>query len=202
MIAYMSKPSNAHRTNRSTCQIPTIIGEDMQNKTTLSYLTTVTDASVNHSPNESSPGDRRRLTDRRRSHRFINWRSLGFSGRRRHHRRHDNRTNPRVDWYQPRLMIAAIGIIILSGCDAFFTLKLLNLGAIELNIFMAQLIEQDIATFVRYKIALTCLSTLLMVIFCHVRIGPLRVSNLLWTALVGYSALIFYELILLGLLLS
>lgn len=202
MTAPSSGISNADGTYGTACQIPTTTGESMQNKTNLPYLAATAKPSINAT---STPPleDRRRLTDRRHSHRFINWRSLGFAGRRRHHRRQDRHTNPRVDWYHPRLMIAAIGIIVLSGCDAFFTLKLLNLGAVELNIIMAQLIEQDVATFVRYKIALTCLSTLLMVIFCHVRIaGPLRVHHLLWVILIGYGALIFYELVLLSLLLS
>lgn len=141
-------------------------------------------------------GDRR-CYDRRRRLTFLNWRHLGFRARRQAQRRGGN-ANTLVDVYESRLLYIVLAIMLLSCADAFFTLQLLQLGAVELNTFMAILIERDLVSFVGFKLALTGLALVLIVIYKNFRIfGRIRVSQLLWLVLFGYSVLILYELVLL-----
>lgn len=73
-------------------------------------------------------------------------------------------------------------------------------GGEELNWFMAILIEDSVEKFVSFKLALTSLALLLLVIHHNVQLtGRMRVRHLKYMALIGYSALIGYELHLLEL---
>ena len=148
-------------------------------------------------PVEAVQSDRRSGVDRRQHSPFrINWRHLGFQGRRKAHRRLGQSSAGQVlDWYGLRMTLPVILIVILSGCDAFMTLNLLQLGAYEANPLMARLIDEDIRRFVNFKLALTALSALLLVVYGHYRfLKFFRVYHLLWLAAAGYTMLIVYEL--------
>lgn len=65
---------------------------------------------------------------------------------------------------------------------------------------MAVLLEQGTEQFVLFKIALTVLAVLLLAIHQNVvLLGKMRVKHIKYLTLLGYSALISYELYLLEL---
>lgn len=130
--------------------------------------------------------------DNRKSLKLINFRHLGIGGRRK-----GELTNTYVDHYETRLLVVTMTTIICCFLDATFTLNLLSVGATELNIFMASLIETDVNTFIQLKIALTSLSLVLLVIHKNFSIaGMLRVMHVLYFFCASYIALIIYELYL------
>lgn len=105
-----------------------------------------------------------------------------------------------VDCYAGYLMLCAIAILFLSIGDAFLTLNILANGGEELNWFMAILIENSVEKFVVFKLALTSMALILLVIHHNVQlIGRMRVRHLKYMVLIGYSVLIGYELYLLEL---
>lgn len=145
-----------------------------------------------------------RDSDRRADIPFFCKYQLGVKlGRRVDGRRDDSkkRSSPAyVDRYSWRVVLCVIGIMILSAMDAFFTLNILAKGGEELNIFMAVLIEDNIAKFVGIKLALTALALLLLTIHHNVKlIARFRVRHLQYMVLTGYATLIGYELHLLEL---
>ncbi|MEM9058045.1 MAG: DUF5658 family protein [Pseudomonadota bacterium] len=130
--------------------------------------------------------------ENRKSLRLWNPRHLGIGGR-----RAGDAVNTYVDRYEPSLLIVTMVTIVCCFLDAAFTLKLLSVGATELNLFMATLIEADIRTFVQLKIALTSLSLILLVIHKNFTVGGvLRVSHVLYFFCAGYLSLVAYELYL------
>jgi hypothetical protein len=156
------------------------------------------EAIINQKDTAPCESCQRKNSNRRIVNAFFHWRHLSFQGRRKNIRRADDRSNPYVDRYESELFYVVIGIILLSSCDAFLTLKLLQHGAIELNTLMANLIATDIQRFVNFKLALTGLSVILLVIYKNFRLfGPFRVYHLIWFTLCGYAILILYELALL-----
>ncbi len=105
-----------------------------------------------------------------------------------------------VDQYSDSLLFCVLGILVLSVCDAFFTLKILAHGGEELNWFMAVLIDESVTKFIAVKMALTSLALLLLVIHQNVTVFyNMKVRHLKYVILSGYSILIGYELYLLEL---
>ncbi|TCK19272.1 hypothetical protein DFR30_2582 [Thiogranum longum] len=147
---------------------------------------------------QSRAEERRDQLDRRRhSWRTVTYCGLHGRGRRRHARREGH--NYYLDWYDPRLVMTGLGIVLLSCLDALLTLTLLNRGAYEANQFMAQLMEIGIGTFVATKIAITCIGILFLLMHSHFRI--LKVTSgkqVLKLLLSVYGVLILYEAVLLG----
>lgn len=137
--------------------------------------------------------------DRRGSLHPVNLRHLGLGARRQHCRRAGDATQHYVDWYEARVLVSGLGIVVCSCLDAFFTLTLLQMGAVELNALMAGLIESDIQQFVSLKIGVTSLSVLLLVIHYKFRIfNRLRVEYLIHFAFAAYLVLMGWELRLLA----
>lgn len=140
--------------------------------------------------------ERRQIRDRRQQ----SWASFlygGLKGRRREHRRAEDR-QVILDWVDPPLLYLILGILLFSTTDAILTLALLTLGAEEANFFMAVLIERDISLFAGIKMSLTCFGTVVLA-----ALGPLRIFRLfkasffLYFVFVCYAALILYQSILL-----
>jgi hypothetical protein len=72
--------------------------------------------------------------------RAFSWQTVffGFTRSRRHATRRDDEAEPVfTDWHHPWLFFLAIGIMLMSSLDAFFTLQLLERGAYEANPVMA-----------------------------------------------------------------
>ena len=106
----------------------------------------------------SAPVDRRKLS-------FFSLRQLSTKAERKGHRRAEDKRTPYVDWYEPKLMFFVVGVIVLACIDAFLTLELWQRGEIELNFLMAQLISNDVQSYVNFKILLTALALFLLVIY-------------------------------------
>lgn len=120
--------------------------------------------------------------------------------RRRDARRSKDQCGYYVDWYEPHILFLIVSVLLLSCADALLTLRLLELGASELNIFMAMLINTDMQLFAAFKMAFTGASLLFLVIHHRFRVfGRLRVDHVLRAVLLLYLMLIGYELILLQL---
>ena len=136
--------------------------------------------------------ERRRGPDRRR----MTWRTFiqgGLTPRRRGGRRDDERDTP-VDWHEPHLLFLSITILLLSVADAFFTLTLLTLGAIEANPFLRFILDEHPQLFALVKMGFTSGGVLVLVAVARARVFSLiRVSTIMQWVLLAYAALIFYE---------
>ncbi len=138
----------------------------------------------------------RRINSRREAIGFLSLYQLGINGKRENGRRESD-ANAAVDKLNLDVVLVAIGIVIMSAMDATFTLRLLELGAIELNAVMAVLIENDARSFVAYKLGLTALSVLLLVIHNNARLRfGMTAAHLAKAFCAGYVLLITYELYL------
>ena len=118
-----------------------------------------------------------------------------FSPRRRNPRRKEDRNRFVADWHHSSLLYTCIAILLLSATDAYLTMRLLHQGARELNWFMAQLIHVNPHQFVALKMALTGLGVIILVTRRHARLfGRIPIEGILYAVLLGYLALIAYEL--------
>jgi hypothetical protein len=96
------------------------------------------------------------------------------------------------------LLAVAVGILLLSVLDAFLTLLLLTGGANEVNPLMAVLVYRSVAVFAAFKMAMTGISVVLMVMLARYRFMRLvRVDIVMYAVLVVYVGLICYEISLL-----
>ncbi len=137
-----------------------------------------------------------RDSDERRE---FSWRTVffGFLRSRRRNTRRDNEDAPLyTDWHHPWLFFLATGTMILSCMDAFFTLQLLDRGAIEINPIMAIMIGQGTLAFAATKMLLTGLGILVLVFLSQTRMFNLMRTGLVLTLFFsGYACLVCYEFI-------
>ena len=94
------------------------------------------------------------------------------------------------------LVVVALAILGLNLFDVVLTLRHMELGAVELNPLMQQLLERGAATFVAGKHFLVGAGVLALTTQCHrsAAAGALR-----FVLLPVYAALAFYQVVLLGL---
>ena len=141
--------------------------------------------------------DRREEADRRREkslHAFVYG---NFRPRRRNSRRAADSHRFIFDWHEPHLMYVALAIVLLSCTDALFTLNLLHIGAVEVNLFMNDMLAVGIEQFLWVKISLTIVSVLALVFAAQRHfMGWFRVFRLLHLICIGYFVLIAYEIFL------
>lgn len=144
-------------------------------------------ATVDALPLERRGGERR----------HFGWRTVlqGFLRSRRHRaRRSADGRHPFSDWHHPWLFFLGVGVMLLSATDAFFTLRLLERGGVELNPFMRILIDRDTFLFVSIKLMLTGLGLLLLVYTSRILLfRRMRVGLLITAFFCGYACLICYE---------
>lgn len=120
-------------------------------------------------------------------------------GRRRGPRRRGDTDSFYLDWYDERLFLAATGIFLFSCLDALFTLMLLSMGAVEVNPFMAALIDAGVEPFVYAKLLITGAGIIFLVVHSTFLIGgAVRVSHVLHALLFSYTALVLYQIGLLA----
>lgn len=140
--------------------------------------------------------DQNRGPDDRRE---FSWRTVlfGFVRSRRRETRRGSEDEPiYTDWHHPWLFFLATGTMILSCMDAFFTLQLIDRGAIEINPFMAELIGKGTLTFAATKMLLTGLGILMLVFVSRSRMFNLMRTGLVLTVFfTGYACLVCYEFI-------
>jgi len=137
------------------------------------------------------------LLDRRN----FGWRTvvLGFALSRRRAGRREAEDQPLFsDWHHPWLFFLATGTMLLSCLDAFFTLQLLDRGALEINPIMAAVIGQGTATFAASKMLLTGTGILMLVYLARARfMNRLRTGLILTGFFAVYACLVCYEFVLL-----
>ncbi len=143
--------------------------------------------------------DRRSARERRYAkNNPLNLRSL-FGRRSQGRRQNDASTTVcYVDRYSPSLRYACVGVVFLSIVDAFFTLRILDLGGVELNPLMQFLLEWNIYAFVYIKLAMTtiCLTALVLHSNFHC-FNLIKVFHIIYLCFLLYGVLIVYELHLL-----
>jgi hypothetical protein len=139
--------------------------------------------------------DRRERTDRRnRAFWSVLYGSFNPRRRRPARRLNDSRFHP-IDWYSAHLLAVSIGILVFSAADAFLTGILLQHGADEINPVMALLLYRSVAAFAAFKMAMTGISLVVMVILARYRfMRVIRVEMVLYAVLVVYAWLISYEI--------
>ena len=117
-----------------------------------------------------------------------------FLARRRGPRRAENYLSHYTDWYDVKLLVLSLSLLLLSCLDAAMTMKLLSFGAVELNPIMDELLKQGTNYFIGIKIAVTALCIIVLVAHNRVKIFKfLRVDILLITAVFIYLGLVTYE---------
>jgi len=140
--------------------------------------------------------DENRDSDDRRE---FSWRTVFFGflrSRRRDTRRGSEDAPLYTDWHHPWLFFLATGTMLLSCMDAFFTLQLLDRGAIEMNPAMAVMIGQGTLAFAATKMLLTGLGILILVFLSQTRMFNLMRTGLVLTVFfIFYACLVCYEFI-------
>lgn len=148
-------------------------------------------------PNERvvAAQDQRAIADRR----TLTWRTVLYGylySRRRNTRRAAEGTPVFSDWHHPWLFFLATGIMLFSSMDAYFTLRLLEFGATELNPVMAVMIESSTAYFASSKLFLTGVGILLLVFVANTRLfNRIRVGAVLTGCFSFYASLVCYEFV-------
>jgi hypothetical protein len=131
--------------------------------------------------------------------RVFSWRTvlLGFfRSRRRDTRRMDEDEPLFTDWHHPWLFVLSVGIMLMSAFDAFFTLQLLELGAIEINPIMAAVIGDSAVAFAVSKMLLTGFGILSLVYLSRIHfLDRIRTGLILTLFFSGYAVLICYEFV-------
>jgi hypothetical protein len=137
----------------------------------------------------------------RADRRALGWRTVIFGflrSRRREHRRSSEDEPVFIDWHHPWLFFLAVGTMVLSCFDAFFTLRLLDRGAIEVNPVMAAAISHGTATFTVSKMLLTGIGILMLVFLSRSRLfNRVRTGIFLTGFFIVYACLVCYQFLLL-----
>ena len=146
-----------------------------------------------------SARDRRESPERRR--REIHALFVGsLHPRRRAHRRGGDHRHV-LDLHEARWLGVAMLIMLMSVGDAFLTLRLLDLGAVEVNPLMALLLDHGSDGFAYLKVALTSAGVIVLTVMARFHaFGRLPVGLILYLILGVYGSLIGYEFWLLRLL--
>lgn len=141
--------------------------------------------------------DGRDLADRR----IFDWRTVVFGflrSRRRAHRRQSEVEPLFTDWHHPWLFFLSTGTMLLSSMDAFFTLRLIELGAVEVNPIMAMVMGHSTAVFAVTKMLLTGFGILALVYMARSRVfNRVRTGIFLTVFFSFYCCLVCYEFLLL-----
>ena len=122
-----------------------------------------------------------------------------FKCRRRQPRRAEGFVHYHTDWYDAKILVMALALIILSTVDAAMTMHLLNFhGAVEINPFMDYLLKQGADVFIYTKLGLTGVCVFVLAAHYYSKVLRwLRVDIMLIFALFVYMGLVTYEFSLL-----
>ena len=102
-----------------------------------------------------------------------------------------------TDWFHPQWLALTIGILLLCFLDAIFTLTLVSQGAREVNPLMNPLVHGSGHSFAYWKIGLTAMGVMTLTLLARLRFWGKAVGTVLYVVLLGYLALVGYELFLL-----
>lgn len=136
--------------------------------------------------------------DRRTNHTRAAFYSLVRRRRKNIRRDGDVAVGRYVDVHEPWLVYLALGALLLSTCDAFFTLLLLQHGSEELNPFMDYFIRKDEQLFFIVKFIMTACCVVFMVMHKNFRFwNYFHGYQILFVAFGAYALLVCYELYML-----
>ena len=144
------------------------------------------------------PAEKRNVEDRRKR-KIPPVKYLLFGGRRTRIRRNkDKQELVLVDRYNPKLLIMAVSILILSIGDGLFTLYLMDHGAKEINPIMDYFIEVSPWAFLFVKFTLTSCALICILIINHLHFKPLniRIRILFPVFVVALLFVIFWQVYL------
>ena len=102
-----------------------------------------------------------------------------------------------TDWFHPQWLALTIGILLLCFLDAILTLTLVSNGASEVNPLMEPLVHGSAHSFGYWKIGLTAMGVTTLTLLARLRLWGRAVGTVLYVVLLGYIALVGYELFLL-----
>lgn len=118
--------------------------------------------------------------------------------RRRGGRRGSDAIYPIIDWHSPRVFAWALLILALCAADGTLTVMLLANGAVEVNPLMAKFVPHSLGWFAAVKLGLTGTGVLVLAACSRMRLFRSVSGELLLALIVlGYAALVGYELLLL-----
>jgi hypothetical protein len=144
---------------------------------------------------EQTDRDSRRQVDRR----AFDWRTVtfGFLRSRRKGTRRLTEVRPvYTDWHHPWLFFLAVGTMLLSSVDAFFTLQLLDRGFYEANPLMAEIMGHGTLLFAVSKMLMTGIGVLTLVYLSRHRfLNRFRTGLILTSTFSFYACLICYEFV-------
>lgn len=148
----------------------------------------------------SYPAERRSGPDRRGGRTLVSEWRWALRGRRRRHRRLADRDRIYLDWYPSRLLVLALGILLLSALDAGMTLKLVATGLVEeANPLMRALLQSDVRLFVDVKLAVTAIGLLFLVAhFKHRVFQRLPLERLGYWLFALYATLVMTQALMLS----
>ena len=131
--------------------------------------------------------------------RGFSWRTVifGFLRSRRRDARRTSEGEPIfTDYHHPWLFFLATGIMLLSCFDAFFTLQLIDRGAVEVNPVMAAVIGKSTMTFAVTKMLLTSFGILALVFLARwMFMERIRTGLILTIFFSFYAILVCYEFV-------
>jgi hypothetical protein len=140
--------------------------------------------------------ERRLRIERRRSVLRALWHG-NFLRRRVAPRRRTERHAVVTDWFHPQWLAVGILILLLCSADALLTLTLISHGAMELNPFMAPLVDGSGHSFAGWKLGLTAMGVVVLTLFARLKVFGRTVGVILYAILAMYVLLVGYELFLL-----
>ena len=120
-----------------------------------------------------------------------------FARRRHAPRRSEERHFAVTDWFHAQWLAVGIVILLLCAADALLTLTLIARGASELNPLMDPLVRGSGHGFAYWKIGLTSMGVLVLILLARVRLWGRGVGTILYVVLGAYAVLVAYEVFLL-----
>ena len=118
-------------------------------------------------------------------------------GHRKKARRQEEDRNYYVDRYEPRYLVLISLILILCILDAYFTLKIIDLGGKELNRFMLVFINTKPVAALVFKYLVTAVSIVFILIHKNFLVfGKVRIASLIYVFFWVYLTLIAYEAVI------
>ncbi len=140
----------------------------------------------------------RRNQDRRRQPTPMFSRYTLFGGRRSCVRRAEDDPEVFVDRYGKGVFVVVMSVVLLNLLDAWFTLLFLAHGGQELNPFVDEILKIGPEVFILFKTLGIGICTAFLTITKNFRAARIGMT----VVLVGYSLLLCWHLVLLGVLLS
>lgn len=137
--------------------------------------------------------DRREISDRRKSptrpfSKFI------FKGQRKKARRSSEEWNYYVDRYEARYLALVLSILVLCVFDAYFTLRILHFGGMELNPLMINFIDRHPEWCLAVKYVVTVISLVILLIHKNfIVFKRIKARSLIYFIFLFYLILVLYE---------